>query len=70
MNLNIPVGLSLSKPRIHALPFDRLRANGIELDTANSILKVGAQSRTERWCLAMDIKMPSPRPSVTMAVPP
>jgi hypothetical protein len=24
----LPFGLSLSKPRFHALPFDKLRANG------------------------------------------
>jgi hypothetical protein len=28
MKPQLPFGLSLSKPRLHALPFDRLRANG------------------------------------------
>ena len=29
MILKYPFGLSLSKPSLHNLPFDRLRANGI-----------------------------------------
>jgi hypothetical protein len=37
-NLKIPFGLSLSKPRCEALPFDKLRANGVKLNLPESIV--------------------------------